>query len=201
MLRTNPGLLSFIEELYLNQPRKDDIILRTFSKGDQLLEQHHKISKILVIKEGVTKCYLTEENNKDYIFEFLGKGEIAGEIEALKNMDCLCTIEAITEVSAYALSIPFFLSLIDKNLEINKILLHLLTDRILNTSSRASYQQLYSIEHGLSKLLQLQQTEQISLSKDDMAAYLGVSTRSLNRTLKQLKLKPDFHFTGKRINL
>ncbi|MBB6498467.1 Crp/Fnr family transcriptional regulator [Pedobacter cryoconitis] len=190
MLRTNPGLLSFIEELYLNQSRKEDIILRTFSKGDQLLKQHQQISKILIIKEGVTKCYLTEENDKDYLFEFLGKGEIAGEIEALKNMDCLCTIEAITEVSVYALSIPFFLSQIDKNLEINKILLHILADRILNTSSRASYQQLYSIEHGLSKLLQLQQTEQISLTKDDMAAYLGISIRSLNRTLKQLTSKP-----------
>ncbi|MBB5645006.1 Crp/Fnr family transcriptional regulator [Pedobacter cryoconitis] len=187
MLRTNTDLLTFIEHLYTLQERKEDIILRSFNKGERLLEQDVKIGKVFIIKEGVTKCYLTEENDKEYLFEFLGKGQIIGEIEALKSRACLCTVEAISAVSAYCLSASFFLSLVDKNLEINKILLQELTDRILHTSSRASFQQLYSLEHGLSKLLQLQEKEQIDLSRDDMAAYLGITIRSLNRALKQLK--------------
>ncbi|QNK64597.1 Crp/Fnr family transcriptional regulator [Pedobacter sp. PAMC26386] len=187
MLRTNTDLLAFIEQLYAKQVRKEDIILRSFSEGGRVLEQGTKIDKVFVIKEGITKCYLTEENDKNYIFEFLGKGEIIGEIEALKNRESLCTVEAISEVSVYCMSAVFFLSLVDKNLEINKILLHALSDRILNTSSRASFQQLYSLEYGLSKLLDLQKKEQISLTRDDMAAYLGITIRSLNRALKQLK--------------
>ncbi|KIO75835.1 Crp/Fnr family transcriptional regulator [Pedobacter lusitanus] len=187
MLRTNINLLAFIEKLYAAQERKDNIILRTFGKGERLLEQDIKIDKVFIIREGVTKCYLTEENDKDYIFELLGKGEITGETEALKNRACLCTIEAISPVTAYCMSSAFFLSLIDNNLDFNKILLHVLTDRILNTSSRSSFQQLYPLEYGLSKLLQLQEKEQITLTRDDMAAYLGITIRSLNRTLKQLK--------------
>lgn len=187
MLRTNSNLLAFIEKLYAEQLRKDDIILRSFNTGERLLEQDVKISKVFIIREGVTKCYLTEENDKAYIFEFLGKGEIIGEIEALKHKECLCTVEAIKPVTAYCMSAAFFLSLIESNLDLNQILLHELTDRVLNTSRRSSFQQLYALEYGLSKLLQLQEKEQISLSKDDMAAYLGITIRSLNRTMKLLK--------------
>lgn len=186
MLRTNIHLLSLIEKLYTAQQRKEDIILRTFSAGERLLEQDCRSEKVFIIREGLVKCYHTEKNDKRYLFEFLGRGEIVGEIEAIKKQNCLCTIEAISPVTAYSISIPFFLSFIDQYPEITKLLLFELADRISNTSRRASYQQLYTVEYGLSKLLQRQEMEQIRLSKEDMAAYLGISVRSLNRTLKQL---------------
>ncbi|MNR39083.1 hypothetical protein D3C85_1572520 [compost metagenome] len=80
----------------------------------------------------------------------------------------------------------FFLSLIQKSSEFTTILLQELSTRIIQTSTRASFQQLYTVEYALLKLLQLQADEHISISKDDMAAYLGISVRSFNRSLKQL---------------
>lgn len=38
----------------------------------------------MLIRSGITKCYFIEENDKEYIVEFLGKGEIIGEIEVIK---------------------------------------------------------------------------------------------------------------------
>ncbi len=134
------------------------------------------------------KCFFNEENGKDYIVEFLGRGEVLGEIEAIRNIACLCSVKTITEVEVYAVSIPFFQALLKKDLELNKVLLAELAERIINTSSRASFQQLYSLEHGLSKLLELQAKQGMNISKEDMAAYLGVSIRSLNRGLKALKV-------------
>lgn len=32
----------------------------------------------MIVKEGITKCFFTEDNDKEYILEFLGKGEIIG---------------------------------------------------------------------------------------------------------------------------
>ncbi|WP_434086991.1 cyclic nucleotide-binding domain-containing protein [Sphingobacterium faecium] len=37
-------------------------------------------------------------NDKEYIVEFLGKGEIVGEIELLRKMPCLCSIQATRDV-------------------------------------------------------------------------------------------------------
>ncbi|MBK1896363.1 Crp/Fnr family transcriptional regulator [Chryseobacterium paridis] len=189
MLRTNQAFLSYLEQLYAKQERKEDIIIKSFSKGKRILIQNEAPSKIMLISNGITKCYLAEENDKEFIIEFLGKGEIIGEIEFIKNINCLCSIEAMTEVSVYAISIPYFRSLLKSDLAFNNLLLDVFAERIVNTSTRASYQQLYTTEHNLEKLLKLQSQQKIEISKEDMASYLGVTIRSLNRALKSLNEK------------
>lgn len=186
MLRTNPLFLDYLEELYNKQGNKEDITLKSFEKGDKILTQNEISTKIMLIKRGITKCYFVEENDKEYIVEFLGKGEIIGEIEVIKNVSCLCSIEAMTEVSVYSMSIPYFQALIKNDLTLNNLLLDVFAERIVNTSSRASYQQLHTAEYTLSQLLDLKSKE-MEISKEDMAAYLGITVRSLNRALKELK--------------
>ena len=92
----------------------------------------------------------------------------------------------MTNVSVYAFSISYFKALLNNDLHLNALLLDAFAERIINTSSRASFQQLYTVEHSLSKLLELLSKQEITLSKEEMAAYLGISVRSLNRGLKKL---------------
>lgn len=186
MLRTNQPFLDYLEQLYTRQDHQGNIVLKPFEKGDKILTQNEISAKIMLIKSGITKCYFVEENDKEYIVEFLGKGEIVGEIEVIKNVPCLCSIEAITEVTVYSMSIPYFQSLIKNDLTLNNLLLDVFAERIVNTSSRASYQQLHTTEHTLSQLLEVKSKE-MEISKEDMAAYLGITVRSLNRALKELQ--------------
>ena len=185
MLRTNLQFLSFIEGFY-NQYPDSSIILKTFEPGYRFIEQGDKIRNIYIIKDGITKCIISEENGKDFNIEFLGKGEVVGELEALKKIDCLCNVEAISEVIVFAIPDHLFFDLIAKNTDFTKILLEELSTRIIQTSSRASFQQLYTLEYGLLKLLKLQAEVEVKITKEDMAAYLGISLRSFNRTLKSL---------------
>ncbi len=186
MLRTNSNFLAYAEQLYNQQANKADIVLKSFAKGERLLTQHEKPTKIMLIKEGVTKCFFTETNDKEFIVEFLGKGEIMGEIELIRGGDCLCSIDALTDVSVYAFALPFFNELLKKDLALNHLLLKAFAGRIIDTASRASYQQLHTTEHSLAKLLDLQSKQDMAISKEDMAAYLGISLRNLNRALKKL---------------
>ena len=187
MLRTNQSFLAYTEKLYLQESGKGSIRVKQYAKGEKLVRQNEKANKIMLIKEGITKCFFTEENDKEYILEFLGKGEILGEIEFIRNMNYLCNVEAVTAVIVYAFSVPFFESLLKNDLTLNAILLDVFAERIVNTASRASYQQLYTLEHSLAKLLEIQAKQEIPISKEDMAAYLGISVRSLNRVLKSLQ--------------
>jgi CRP-like cAMP-binding protein len=192
MLRTNRSFLNYLEQLYEAQERKEDIIVKSFPKGKRLLIQHENAAKIMLIKEGITKCFFTEDNDKEYIVEFLGKGEILGEIELIRKTSCLCSIEAMTDVRVYSISIPYFISLLKNDIALNNLLLEVFAERIVNTSSRASYQQLYTTEYTLTKLLELQAKQEIEISKEEKAAYLGITIRSLNRALKNLKDTPPF---------
>ena len=186
MLRTNHSFLSHLEELYHQQTR-ENIILQSFSKGQKLLIQDQSLSKVMLVKEGITKCYFEEENGKEYIVEFLGNGEILGEVELIKNIPCLCGIEALTEVVVYTINLSHFNELMQRDFILNNLLLNSFAERIINTTSRASYQQLYTVEHTLAQLLKMQAKQNVQISKEDMAAYLGITVRSLNRILKDLK--------------
>lgn len=187
MLRTNDSFLAYAEALYTLQERKEDIVIRQYAKGQKLLCQDETATKVMLIQSGITKCHFSEDNDKAYILEFLGKGEILGDIEMLRHIPCLCTIEAMTEVTVYAFSVPYFRSLLLQDFKLNELMLNTFAERIVNTASRASYQQLYTLEHSLGKLLELKAKQDIDLSKEDMAAYLGISVRSLNRGLKELE--------------
>ncbi|MFC4209680.1 Crp/Fnr family transcriptional regulator [Pedobacter lithocola] len=189
MLRTNLAFLDLIERLYAESNETKNITLKVFPARYRFINQGENIRYIYIIKDGITKCFISEENGKDFIIEFLGKGEVVGELEAIKKINCLCNVEAISEVTAYVIPDFYFLKLIETNVEFTKILLQELSTRIIQTSSRASFQQLYTLEYGLIKLLKLQAEENIAISKEDMAAYLGISVRSFNRTLQQLKAK------------
>ena len=189
MLRTNLQLLSFIETFCRDGEGGSNVMQKNLKPGHRLVQQGETITNIYIIKDGITKCFISEENGKDFIIEFLGKGEVIGELEALKKIPCLCNVETISEVVAYAIPDYLFSELIAKNTAFTEILLQELSTRIIQTSTRASFQQLYTLEYGLMKLLQLQQEAQITISKEDMAAYLGISVRSFNRTLKALEGK------------
>lgn len=187
MLRINQSFLEFTEKLYQSQEQKGDLILKDYAAGERLLVQNDRAPKVFLIKDGITKCYFSEENDKQYILEFLGKGQIVGEVECIKDLPCLCNVEAMSKVSVYAFSIPFFRDLLLINMELNGFLLDVFAERLINTSSRSSFQQLYTIEHSIRRLLRLQSTQNMNLSKDDLAAYLGISVRSLNRSLTKIK--------------
>jgi CRP-like cAMP-binding protein len=187
MLRTNKAFLDYFEPLYNSQQRKEEILIKEFSVGQLLLQQGQKAAKVYLIKEGITKCFFDEGDDKGFIVEFLGKGEVLGDIEVIKNMPCLCNIQALTPVQVYAISIPFIRSLLEKDLAFNKLMLDTYAERIINTSTRASFQQLHTIEHTVGKLLEIQKAQGLDISKEDMAAYLGITIRSLNRALKKLK--------------
>ena len=184
MLRTNTEFLSYIDSLYKDEQL--GISLQNFEKYSLLLRQGEKSHRVFIIKEGIAKCFFLEENGKDYILEFMSKGQVLGEIEMIRRIDCLCNVAALTALQVYVIPASTFKELLAKDLTLNKILLEELADRIIHTSSRASFQQLYTVEHGLAKLLELQEKQGMEISKEDMAAYLGITLRSLNRALKGL---------------
>lgn len=186
MLRTNQSFLAYVSNLYEKQNRKEDIIVRSFEEGELLVSQNEEVNKVILLREGIVKCSLTEKNGKEYILEFSGSGEIIGELESIREVKALCTIEALTAVKVYSISIPYFKKLLKEDIVFNGFLLNVFAERISNTSSRASYQQLYTVEESLNRLLELQSEQDIKISKENMAAYLGVSVRSLNRSLKSL---------------
>jgi len=173
-----------MEDLAGNEGTRNAITLRELRPKQRLISQDQALSNVYIIKSGVIKCYITEENAKDYILDFLGEGEVLGEIEAIRHTRAGCTIEAITPLTVYTISSAQFRHFMETVPAFNAILFELVVTRVSRISEKAARQQLYTLAEILPQLLSALESQQITFTKQDLSEYLGISVRSLNRLLK-----------------
>jgi len=179
MFQEASNFLDFVEELYAQDTAGVSLI--EFNAKEMLMHQGAAAQHVFVL----CKIGLEEENGKEYILAFLSTGEILGELELIRDEPRLCSVQALNKVEAYKLTKACFLNLLNTDLKLNRLIINAYAERITNTSKKASFQKLYTTENGLQRILKLQETENIEISKADLSAYLGISVRSLNRLLKQ----------------
>lgn len=184
MIRTDTHFLTYIEILIKKYP--DFFELETYSTKDIILAQDKRYLHLYIIKTGIAKCYLSDENGKDFIQEFLGKGMEFGELEVFSGNLSYCSIEAISKVEVYKISHKNYNYLLDNNPVFNRLILKSMATKIGYKAPRHSFQQSYSIEANILKLKELYPNFEQLFSKSDIANYLGITLRSLNRALNSL---------------
>ncbi|MEH6705105.1 Crp/Fnr family transcriptional regulator [Galbibacter orientalis] len=186
MIRKNADLLQYITEKLLKES-EDTIIAQSFSSGEKIVDQKKRVFSVYIIKSGITKCYLTEDNGVDFIQEFFGEGEIFGELEAINGEVSFCCIEAINAVEVYKIEASYFDQLLEKDITFNKHILKALSKKLTYTAVRHAYNQSHTLEDNLLRLIHQFPTLIDEISKQDIANYLGITPRSLNRVLSTIK--------------
>ncbi len=185
MIRTDIDFLKYIE--ILNQKQPDYFELESYNPKAIILEQDKRYQSLYIIKNGITKCYLSDENGKDFIQEFLGKGMEFGELEVFSGNLSFCSIEAISNVEVYKITHQHYNELLENDSIFNRLVIKAMAVKIGYKAPRHSFQQSYSIEENILKLKKSYPDYDTIFSKNDIANYLGITLRSLNRTLNGLK--------------
>ena len=185
MIRTDIDFLTYIEILHQKYPRY--FLLESYISKEIILEQHKRYHSLYIIKKGISKCYLSDENGKDFIQEFLGLGMEFGELEVFSGNLSFCSIEAISNVDVYKISHKHYNELLENDPVFNRLVIKAMAIKIGYKAPRHSFQQSYSIEENILKLKDSYPDYDKIFSKNDIANYLGITIRSLNRTLNSLK--------------
>jgi len=188
MIRFNKDLLDFINELACVAPR-GLILEREFAPEKVVLEQGVRVESVYIVKSGIVKCYVMQENGSEFIQEFFGEGEIFGEIEMFHNDESFGCVEALTEARVYQIGRRNFDRLLTENERFNRLILSGLAAKVKYKAFRHAFHQLNPIETNLLRLKKQLPNFLEIISKQDVANYLGVTERSLNRSLKSLKEK------------
>lgn len=186
MIRTNYELLHFFSQ-WDNPKRYRTFREESFSPGQKLIAQGKEGRFVHIIKKGIAKCYISEENGKEFVQEFLGAGELLGEIEVLNDTRTFSTVMALTDLTTYCMGKDDFCAMMESVSGFNLMVSRALATKLRDTAIRTSRQQTYPTAHNLNTLSQLFSEETGLFSKKDIADYLGITLRSLNRTLKQMQ--------------
>ncbi|MBP0904074.1 Crp/Fnr family transcriptional regulator [Mariniflexile gromovii] len=186
MIRTNIELLEYIG---LAANSAHFFLKEEIEKGQKIIEQNRNSAFGYIIKKGIAKCFLTDEGGNDFIQEFFGEGELFGEVEIINNTNSFCTIQAISEMTVYKVSKTNFQYLLENDKKFNTLIMRSFAKKIQYKAVRHSHNQLHSIKSNLNRLEQSTLGFMEIISKTDIASYLGISIRSLNRILKERSLQ------------
>jgi CRP-like cAMP-binding protein len=183
MIRTNRELLDYVKK----NSDSDVILEQNYLPFQTLIEQGKRVNAVYIIKSGIAKCFLTEENGNDFVEEFFGEGEIMGEIEIINNHVSVCEISAITGLYVYKISSDNFKHLLNIDKIFNQLILKALSAKIGYKASRHAHNQLHDVQANLLRIKREFPEMFNAIPKLDIANYLGVTLRSLNRVLSDLK--------------
>jgi len=184
MIRKSPAILRIIDELAGNGLTGQHILPRNFHRGHLLIGQGTTTSNVFFIRSGIVKCSFAEDNGKEYILEFLGEGQVLGELEAITKAPAMSSVQAISDLSVYMLDKTTFLDLLRRSEAFNIAVMELMAVRLTDTAVRSARQQLNPLERNLAQLQEALEYEKLPCTKQELADYLGITLRSLNRMLK-----------------
>ncbi|MEK6154091.1 Crp/Fnr family transcriptional regulator [Flavobacteriaceae bacterium 3-367] len=185
MIRTNSELLSYVSQI--QRLGKWGIVEEEFGPKNKIIEQDQRYSQVHLIKEGIAKCYISDDNGREFIQEFLGAGMEFGELEVFTGRLSICAVESITHLTVFSLSYADFRALVKTDARFNHLVMKALADKIRYKAPRHSYQHSHPIEDNVLRLQELFPDFTRVISKKDIANYIGITVRSLNRALKQLE--------------
>lgn len=186
MITTNNELLQLLDRLY-QEDTAETITLQECAPGEYLCQQGRNVRNVIVIRCGIVKAFHIEENTKKYILSIHGFGQVIGDWEALGNIQLFQnSVIALTHAEFYKMSVKTFLHLCDTNPKFCRAMLTDTSHRMALSLSRASKQLLYPMKHALSRIIEEMRAQNLTLSKQDMADYLGVELRTINRLLKEI---------------
>ena len=186
MIRENRKLLDYVKGLQ-HGASTECVTEHLYNPAELLIKQGESVAAIFIIKSGIAKCFMTEDNGKDFIQEFFGLGALFGEVEAINQRPSFCYIEAITQLAVYKIGIEAFHQLLAKNKLFNELILMALATKIQDKAHRHAYHQSHTIEENFLRLQNQFPRLIETISKQDIASYLGITLRSLNRTLHELQ--------------
>lgn len=200
-------LNNYIKKYNIDKIFDDEILkhgqLYFYEKEEYILEAGEELEYYYLLVEGKIKIYYPFENGKAMLLKFYKEFNTIGDLELLKGIPILCSIDAVEDT--YLIAIPSEI-LREKYFNDIKFLHHLvdsLSEKLYGTINNSSYNFIYPLTNRLSSYLIEHLTDEdciiLNSSYLDIAQFLGTTYRHLNRTLKEMEAKSIIKCEDKKI--
>jgi CRP-like cAMP-binding protein len=184
------------------------LILKKVKKGKDLFQEGTSPKGVYILKRGRVKLYQRMQNGGEQIIYIYTPGEMFGYRPLLCNVRHPASAMTLEECGIYFLSITAFLATLKRSPALSNILLENLAREFTVLVNRiASFSQKSAKERVALSLLILQETYrrpeahpvEITLSRADMAAFVGTTNETLARIISKFKKERIIRVVGRKI--
>lgn len=193
----------------LPQPDRDELAgrmrLRRFARDEVVFHRDDPATHLYLILSGTTKVTFPDEGGREAIARFLRAGDIFGELALFDDAPRSATVTAVAELATLTLSRDDFLHILERSPRATRETLGLLARTIRGLSGRLEDLIFLDVPGRVAKcLIDLAETmgtpaHEITLTQDDLAAFVGATRVSVNRVLADLESRGMIKVSRRRI--
>jgi CRP-like cAMP-binding protein len=184
-----------------------------YKKGQSIFHEDHIPQGIYCLNKGAIKLTRSNKDGKEQIIRFAREGEFLGYRALIADEPLVATATCIEDTICCFVPKAVFLSLLEKNVQINKHMLKSLCHDLGIADERIQSLAQKSVRERLAEtLLFLHKTFQnetdtdenlisVSLPREDIANIVGTATETVIRLLSEFKADKLIDMEGKRIRI
>ena len=167
--------------------------LRKYDTGEFCLGQGEVHDTFYIIVEGDVDIFVESEQGKKYYLTTYGKGRFIGELELFERNPYMSRVEGRGPVATLEIDREQYIKWLEKDHNFNQYVLRLLCKVTYTTMHKMGENTLYTLKQRICQFL-IENTREkgkrlVVLNAELLSERMGVTTRSVNRVLKELKDK------------
>ena len=165
--------------------------LKKYTADEFVLQQGEVHDTFYLMVEGYADIFVESSQGKKYYLCTYAKGQFLGEMEMFEQRPYMSRIEARGPVRTLELDREYYLKWLENDRNFNQYILRTLCSESYQTMTKMGNNTLYSLKQRICQFLIENTNEKgvasMPLSAEQLSERMGVTTRSVNRVLKELK--------------
>ncbi|MFS0554508.1 Crp/Fnr family transcriptional regulator [Brevibacillus sp. 179-C9.3 HS] len=181
-------------EAVFYEPLLPHLSLYCFDQGELICAQGESAENLYVLVKGKVKIYTTSPEGKTLILSFKKPLEVIGDIEYVRGIPYLNSVEAASSVHMIGIHYRWLKKYGSDYAPLLQFFLQIITQKFCVKSNSLSFNLLYPVEVRFARYLLSVSTEELKADKKeqistsnlmDAANMIGTSYRHLNRVIQQ----------------
>ncbi len=168
-----------------------------FRQKQKIIRQGDLCENFYLIQSGLIDVMTTSEDGRQYSHAIYKTGNYLGELEIFERLAYCCSAVALTDVCVLRISRPDFLRWMEYDHNIASVLLRNICSKFYTLSVKAASDTFYSLKYRLCSFLiscigqrdYMDKTFRLRINKEALSSYLAVTSRSVNRVIRELHEK------------
>lgn len=164
---------------------------RHFARDEVIFHNDDPAGQVFLITSGTVKVSIPDEQGREVVVALERGGDVFGELALFDDGPRSATVTAITETHTLALARHEFIGTLERNPDAMRRMLALLVKTVRRSTGHVEDLVFLDLPGRVAKCLidlaDASGTDQIDMTQEDLAGFVGATRVSVNRVLADLE--------------